>query len=120
MKNRSCLFNSLKKAIHAPSINLRSLIADYISNDPIAHNDTHFSSIIQWETGLSLDEYVKKIKKPSVMGGATEILAFCQIYDVNVMVLFDDDDSQCTNICVNEYSSYIYLQYNKEKQHYYL
>ena len=84
----SCLFNSL--AFHTKgsynATELRKLICDYLEKDPILiGNDTHLKDILKIQNS-TITEYTQQMRKRHVWGGAIEIRAFCELFDIKVIV----------------------------------
>ena len=78
----SCLFNSLSHFIPENSYNIRQKICDYLEeNNPIIEG---------LETKFILDlenpNYIRDMRNTSTWGGAIEIKAFCDMYEIDVEV----------------------------------
>lgn len=81
----SCLFNSLSyHTKNYTSPQLRTMICDYLQTDPILIEDKNFSSLLG--SKQKLNSYVKNMRSPHTWGGAYEIRAFCEIFQVIVYV----------------------------------
>ncbi len=91
----SCLFRSL--AHFVPEDNeyiIRQKICNYmILNRPIAFANAE--QYVQWESDQELSQYVSKMRQIYIWGSATEIQAFCELYNfiVNVHNLRDKGDT---------------------------
>jgi hypothetical protein len=83
----SCLFNSLSKFVSDDSYKIRTRICDYLSTNPILFDEIKASDAILWESGMSLETYVQRMRSPSVWGSALEIKCFVNIYKINVDVV---------------------------------
>ena len=83
----SCLFNSLSKFVSDDSYRIRTRICDYLATNPILFDDIKASDAILWESGMSLEAYVSKMRSPTVWGGSAEIKSFVNIYKINVDVV---------------------------------
>lgn len=64
---------------------MRSKICDYLKTNP-RMNDVKVSECIQWETGKTLDAYISHMRHSNTWGGAIEIKAYCDLFDVSVEV----------------------------------
>ena len=87
----SCLFDSLsiclqKIQINITSIHLRNQICDYLLQNEKMIDDITSSAITEWESNMSISDYVVKMRNSSTWGGAIEIKAFCDLYNVEVNV----------------------------------
>lgn len=93
----SCLFNSLSKFIpDISSSELRQKICDFLLLDNLEkynivntcslESDIKPSDVTSLE-GMTLGEYVAKMRSPSTWGGALEIAAFIRLYNMNVEVV---------------------------------
>lgn len=84
----SCLFRSLSYFItNVETEELRHIITDYISKDPILiPPDTKLSTILSIDK-IPLDKYNNEMKKSGTWGGAIEIKAFCELFRIKVLVL---------------------------------
>jgi hypothetical protein len=80
----SCLFRSLSYFVPSDSAELiRQKVCTFLAlNRYMAHSDT--STYIKWETGMSLRDYVRKMRSEQTWGGAIEIQAFCELYGISV------------------------------------
>lgn len=87
MKIMSCLFRSLSHFIENVNENeLRDIIVDYLEKDPILiGNDTHLKDILKIQNS-TITEYTQQMRKRHVWGGAIEIRAFCELFDIKVIV----------------------------------
>lgn len=83
----SCLFRSLSYFIsNIETEELRYIITDYISKDPILiPPDIKLSTILSIDE-MSLDVYANNMKKSNTWGGAIEIKAFCELFKIKVCV----------------------------------
>ena len=88
----SCLFRSLSFFIsNIDTEELRHIITDYISKDPILiHPDIRLSTILSVDE-ISLDVYTKNMKKNTTWGGAIEIKTFCELFQIKVCVYVIQD-----------------------------
>ena len=82
----SCLFNSLAPAVQLHPEDLRRSIANFLKTDPALLDDIKAKDIIEWSEGKSLEEYANRMGQPGVWGGGIEIRAFCELYNVDVVV----------------------------------
>ena len=80
----SCLFNSLSYFIRDTSFNIRQKICDYLQqNKPIIDGlETH--EIIKFEN--TVKDYISSMRLKSTWGGAIEIQAACNIWNVRINV----------------------------------
>lgn len=87
----SCLFNSFSSFQNVVnkdnSLAIRQKICDYIATNPILFDDINANTIIEWETNMNLQDYVKNMRSTFTWGGAIEIKCFCEIYNCNVEVV---------------------------------
>lgn len=82
----SCLFRSLAFFVH--SVNeeeLRHIICNYLEKNPTIMDDLSLKDILHIE-GMETADYVQNMRYSSTWGGAIEIKAFCNIYQVGVVV----------------------------------
>lgn len=109
----SCLFDSLSVYFrNIESNTLRNKICDYLQTNPKILDDIDTSSVIQWEqnTNISLDDYVKRMRKSSSWGGSIEIKCFCDMYNYDVVVIFNNETIEHKSKGISKYI--IYLKYN--------
>lgn len=83
----SCLFRSLSHFIENVNENeLRDILVDYLEKDPILiGDDTHLKQILSTQNS-NIDSYTKTMRQRSTWGGAIEIRAFCELFDIKVIV----------------------------------
>lgn len=88
----SCLFRSLSFFIsNIDTEELRHIITEYISKDPILiQPDIRLSTILSIDE-MSLDAYTSNMKKSSTWGGAIEIKTFCELFQMKVRVYVIQD-----------------------------
>ena len=81
----SCLFNSLNYFIKENSFNIRQQICDYLhQNKPIIEGlETH--EILKFENN-DINAYISSMRSPSTWGGAIEIQAACNIWNLRINV----------------------------------
>ena len=101
----SCLFNSLSRFVSDSSENIRKNICDYLLTNPKLYDEISASDYINWESGKSLNDYVKQMRSSSTWGGAIEISAFTHLYAMNVNVLNIRDSGNYTIIKPIEFKS---------------
>lgn len=83
----SCLFNSFSRFISKTPNEIRQQICDYLALDIIGNDIEMRPSMIAKLDGLTLEEYIKRMRQHHTWGGALEILAFVNIYNLNVNVI---------------------------------
>jgi hypothetical protein len=85
----SCLFDSLvqhTKSHHSKE--LRNIICDFLQKDPVLIGDDSFSKLLGGKA--KMNDYIKNMRKVSTWGSAYEIRAFCEIFQVIVLVRTND------------------------------
>jgi len=83
----SCLFHSLSKFIsHGDFRKLRQDICNYLENNQPLLDDLTIKEIAELD-GLTKEQYIENMRQDSTWGGAPEIRAFCEMYNVGVKVL---------------------------------
>lgn len=94
----SCLFESLGRFVNLHPSQLRAEICNYLISDPVLVGELKTSQIVEHQPDIctttyenqdeqsKLKKYVSEMSKPIVMGGAVEIIAFCNMYKKNVVV----------------------------------
>lgn len=88
----SCLFNSLSYFLNENSNDIRQIICNYLeSNKPIIEGlETKFI------LDLERKDYIENMRKTSTWGGAIEIQAACNIWNLHIMVYNLRDRSKHT------------------------
>ncbi len=88
----SCLFNSLAPAVSLPFHMVRKAIVAYLNTNPKLYDDATFTDVISWITPDGCDDrkavvnYLKDMSNDNTWGSAIEIKAFCELFDMNVVV----------------------------------
>lgn len=83
----SCLFDSLAKFVNDTNTDtLRGDICHYLSANPKLIDGENVEKTIMNMYGISLPEYINKMSRSEVWGGAVEIKAFCDMFNVAVLV----------------------------------
>jgi len=86
----SCLFNSLSYFIKEPSYQIRQKICNYLeSNLPII-DGIETSCVLELEH-KSASSYITSMRSTSTWGGAIEIQAACNIWNICINVRNDRD-----------------------------
>jgi len=81
----SCLFDSLSSFTEHDSRELRSKIVTYLGTNPVLMNDATFKDIVKWDESDD-QQYLQSMNQDSTWGGAIEIKAFVNLFNVNVTV----------------------------------
>lgn len=82
----SCLFRSLAVFVCGVGEDaLRHIICDYLEKNPMIMDDLSLRDVLSTE-GVDAEDYVRSMRDRSTWGGAVEIKAFCEIYQVGVVV----------------------------------
>ena len=78
----SCLFNSMSFFLDDNSFNIRQKICDYLENNCIIIDGIETKEILAMESV----NYIENMRKTSTWGGAIEIQAACNIWNMSVIV----------------------------------
>ncbi len=81
----SCLFRALGPTVNIETETLRKMIATYLRTNPKLASEVNTADWVKWSGG-SLNDYTERMGKLGVWGGAIEIKAFCEMFDINVVV----------------------------------
>lgn len=82
----SCLFRSLSAFVNMVSEDeLRQIICNYLEQNPKIMDDLSLKDILNID-GMDTADYVRSMRHNSTWGSALEIKAFCNIYNVGVVV----------------------------------
>lgn len=99
----SCLFDSLSKNLDThTSSTLREIICDYLDTNPFLIDNITAEKIIYYESKLTLEEYIRKMRCSSTWGGGIEIKSFCNIFKINVNVINIRDSFKIIEFLSNE------------------
>jgi OTU-like cysteine protease len=81
----SCLFDSLSFFFKINSDETRQKICNYLERNEkiIDEMETHFILSLD---GLSSDEYIKNMRLTNTWGGAIEIQAACNLWNIKIVV----------------------------------
>ena len=80
----SCLFNSMNFFLQIPSQTIRNTICDYLEQDKPIIEGIETNQVIKMEC---VNNYIGNMRKPSTWGGAIEIQAACNIWNMKVIVI---------------------------------
>ena len=80
----SCLFQAFSHFVPDDSPDLiRQKVCNFLAlNRRLGNRDAR--TYVVWLSGEDLDAYVANMRRESTWGGAIEIQAFCELYDVHV------------------------------------
>lgn len=109
----SCLFNSLSYFIpNMSQTDLRQQITNYLLGNPRLFYEVDARTVIQWESNTSLEGYVENMRRSHVWGGATEIKAFCEMFNKSVIInLMNGTKIEFLPDCPNEKTNVINVSY---------
>jgi len=83
----SCLFHSLAKFVsHHDYQKLRQDICNFLDSYQPLLDDLTIKEIAELD-GITKEQYIENMRQDSTWGGAPEIRAFCEMYNVGVKVL---------------------------------
>jgi hypothetical protein len=86
-RKMSCLFQSLGQLTGLDPKKLRHAICNFILQNTELMEGVDTAKVVEWESQQSLDDYVRIMRSTSTWGGATEIAAFVNLYNVPVTVV---------------------------------
>ena len=88
----SCLFISLCYFIpgQISADHLRHIICEYLMTNMSILDTINANDLVLLESNMSLDTYVNNMRSHSTWGGAIEIKCFCNIFNIQVDVVFND------------------------------
>jgi len=89
----SCLFHSFSKFIGKEHFEIRKEICDYLQEDNVLFDNLTISDIAEFE-GISKEQYINDMRQHHTWGGAPEIKAFCELYNIGVKVLVIHDNKE--------------------------
>lgn len=91
----SCLFDSLSTYLpNHSSNNVRNIICDYLIQNPTLIDNIKADEIINYDSNISLEKYVERMRLSSTWGGSIEIKSFCNIFNINVIVVNIRDNNE--------------------------
>jgi len=98
----SCLFDSFSRFFKSHCSNsIRNIICDYLSQNPYLIDNIKAEQIIFYESKLSLEQYIRKMRLSSTWGGSIEIKSFCNIFKTNVHVINIRDNNEIIEFLSN-------------------
>ncbi len=89
----SCLFNSLSYFIKEHSFNIRQQICDYLQQNKPIIDGLETSEILKFENN-DINAYISNMRSTSTWGGAIEIQAACNIWNLRINVSNYRDNTQ--------------------------
>lgn len=110
----SCLFQSLSFfMINNNPDQLRQEICDFLLSNPNLVDEITFEQITLLD-GMNKEQYVSEMRRSETWGGAIEIKAFCDMYDINVQVIMIGADENKSIIfeSKNKPNRFLRLGYN--------
>lgn len=82
----SCLYRALSYFHQQYSTEqMRDTLCRYLSSNPDLSTGPA-DRVVEWETGQSLPQYIRKMRLPSSWGGAIEIKAYADLFQKNIKV----------------------------------
>jgi hypothetical protein len=79
----SCLFNSFSYFFDEKSTDIRNKICDYLQNNGVVIEGLPTTDVLLMET----PNYIQNMRRTSTWGGAIEIQAACNIWNISVIVI---------------------------------
>lgn len=86
-RKMSCLFQSLGHLTGLDPTTLRDRICNFILENKELMEGVDTAKVVEWESRQSLEEYVRHMRSTSTWGGATEIAAFVNLFNIPVTVV---------------------------------
>jgi len=81
----SCLFDSLSTFVDINSTHLRRVIVEYLRSNPSLVENVSFHEMLSWDN-IPHGDYLDTMSSTSTWGGAIEIQAFAQLFNIQVTV----------------------------------
>ena len=81
----SCLFNSLSHFINLDSYSIRQTICNYLENNRPIIDGIETELILSLDS--SKDSYISNMRSTSTWGGAIEIQAACNIWNLRIIII---------------------------------
>jgi len=81
----SCLFNSISYFTNETGIDIRNQICDYLQQNKPIMEGVETNKIIEYEN-YDVENYIKNMRSNSTMGGAIEIQAACNLWNMIINV----------------------------------
>lgn len=108
----SCLFQSLSKFVsHADYSKLRQDICNFLeSNQPLL-DDLTIKEIAELD-GITKEQYIQNMRQDSTWGGAPEIRAFCEMYNIGVKVLVLQSEKIIDFNCTTPTNNFVLISWN--------
>ena len=107
----SCLFDSLSKfSSNCSSNELRTIICDYLIQNPTLIDNLKADEIIYHESNKNLQRYVDSMRLSSTWGGSIEIKSFCNIFNINVIVINIRDNNERIEFLSNDDNCKKYIE----------
>ena len=107
----SCLFDSLSKfSSNCSSNELRTIICDYLIQNPTLIDNLKADEIINYDSNMSLEKYIEKMRLSSTWGGSIEIKSFCNIFNINVIVINIRDNNERIEFLCNDDNCKRYIE----------
>jgi hypothetical protein len=98
----SCLFQSLGYFLTDTNPErLRQEICNYLSSNPKLIDNLSIEELASFE-GTNLKNYISDMRQSSTWGGAIEIKAFCDIFNINVNVIILKDKKTVNFLSTNQ------------------
>jgi hypothetical protein len=82
----SCLFRSLGSLVGKDADALRNDICDFLDRNPRLIDDVDAKAVVEWESGMPIHDYVRRMRQRSTWGGGIEIAAFVNMTGHPVVV----------------------------------
>lgn len=82
----SCLFNALGAHTGEQGEVVRQKLVQFMRSNPTLGGDMKTHDVIRWESQQDPTTYFARMQSSSTWGGAVEISAFVQLYNLNVCV----------------------------------
>ena len=115
----SCLFQSLSSFVsHQDFVKLRQDICDFLQTNPkLVGGEIDLKKITELDD-TTIENYVGHMRSNSTWGGAIEIRAFCEMYDVNVVVknirnaAQNEEETYIEFLCSNNKNRWVVISWN--------
>jgi OTU-like cysteine protease len=85
-RDGSCMFQCLGYWLNRDHLQVRKKIHSFLSKSNLTIHGMSISDWVLFETDLTLDAYLKKLKEPNTWGGELELYAASEIFESDIFV----------------------------------
>jgi hypothetical protein len=94
----NCMFESVGRTLKIDARHLRQKCVDWMRTPDRQLHGESLANWIQWNTGLKVEDYARKMERDGEWGGGTELAILSSMYNTAIVVYSRDKSTEAKRI----------------------